>query len=162
MKCQEFQARLAMNKVSPSRSVVFGSGSIALRFEDFREARDIDLVVSLWEFLRLWFFCGWHCVFPKKVSSWKEIRLEKSQCEAFLFWKIGSSFLPYRFIKYHSHYVRAIPCVDLDLVKKYKRALRREKDERDLGFLKLHRGSVGAGCRENKIFLHFNKNTFLR
>lgn len=139
MKCKELEAELLLHKVSSSHSVVFGSGSIALRFSDFREAGDVDLVVSLLEFLRLWIFCGWHCIVPKGKISWKEVRLEKDHCEAFLFWKMGESFLPYASIKCHSQSVHSLQCVDLDLVKRYKRALHRDKDIRDLAFLKLHR-----------------------
>lgn len=139
MTTREFRGKLAQTHVSPKRSVVFGSGSIALRFADFRETGDVDLVISCFEFFRLWLLCGWRCVLPQSVLHWKEVRLVRDGCEAFLFWKTGRRFFPYGFVKWHSQCVDSLQCADLDLVKRYKRALGRDKDVRDLAFLRLRR-----------------------
>ena len=54
------------------------------------------------------------------------------------FWKIGEQFISYRNVKQHCQEVSHIRVVEIPLVKRYKRTLKREKDLYDLAFLRLH------------------------
>lgn len=132
------QKTLLHLRISPRRSVLCGSGSVALRCQDFREVGDIDLVFPFFEFLRLWIFCGWKLRLPKDIWKFREFCIEKGGCEAFWCWKVGNVFLSYKYLKQHSHSLGCICCSDIDLVKQYKRSLHRDKDIRDLAFLRLH------------------------
>jgi hypothetical protein len=124
--------------VKPKRAVVLGSASIAIRFGDFREPQDLDIVVSWKEFLHLLMTGKWRLVFPARKASWREIHLERENCEAFFCWKLGSLFVPYHNLVRESVEVEGVRVADLAWVKRYKRNLAREKDLRDLGFLRLH------------------------
>ncbi len=138
MTSDPLYSKLFSLKIHPKNVVVFGSSSIALRFHDFRCVGDIDLVVSGGEFLRLWLLHHWKLVLPEKGKSWKECRLISGNIEVFLFWKMGDHHISYTKVKQHSHFSSLLSLVDIDWVKRYKRALHREKDIRDLAFLRLH------------------------
>lgn len=138
MTLNTLYSKLFSLKIHPKNVIVFGSSCIALRFCDFRCVGDIDLVISGREFLRLWLLEGWKFVLPEKGRTWKECRLVLGNVEAFLFWKMGEVYIPYKEVKRHSHLSSLLFLVDIDWVKRYKRALHREKDIRDLAFLRLH------------------------
>jgi hypothetical protein len=117
--------------------VVCGSTPIASRVKRFREIGDIDLVVSPCTFIFLLCKKQWHLVLPQKGHSWKEVSVHAEHCEAFMFWKIGAVFIPWSKIKKDCSLCNGMRLANLAWVKKYKRALHREKDVRDLGVLKL-------------------------
>jgi hypothetical protein len=131
--------RLRENGINPRQAIVSGSASIAVQYEDFREPSDIDLVLSVRQFVSLLFNRHWKLVLPGTGRPILEIRLVSSDnCEAFLCWKSGTQYL-----SYHTLTKTCVPVADIFVapiatVKKYKRALRREKDIFDLAFLHRH------------------------
>lgn len=123
--------------ISPKRSVVCGSGAIAARYPNFRKCGDLDVVVSLLEFLRLSVLPDWQIVRPQPGASWREARLTRGDCEAFLTWKSGDgNYVPYRALKAQSKKINSVYYVSLKIVEAYKKYLLRMKDVKDLEFLR--------------------------
>jgi hypothetical protein len=138
MKFSEIPTILQKRGVSPSdKAVLCGSTPIASRVTNFREIGDIDLVISPHTFLSLAVSHKWHVVFPQKGHSWKELSVKSSDCEAFLFWRIGTRYIPWKKIQKDCTLCNGLRLADIAWVKRYKRALHREKDMRDLGILKM-------------------------
>jgi hypothetical protein len=138
MNSLELYALLQRSGINPQHVVVCGSTPIATRFADFREPHDIDVVVSPTTFVRLFFSAHWRLVLPTSFASWREIRLVFNEFEVFMYWKLGTTFVSYRALKKESQCEDGVRCAHLVWVKRYKRALQREKDIRDLAFLRLH------------------------
>jgi hypothetical protein len=138
MKLSDIPTILQTRGVSASDKVVLcGSAPIASKIANFREIGDIDLVISPFTFLSLTCSSQWRLVLPAKGASWKELSVKSPNCEAFMFWRIGTRYISWKKIQKDCTLCNGLRLADIAWVKRYKRALHREKDMRDLGVLKM-------------------------